>query len=92
MKWLRLHEPRRRWRRHITRNGHDGASRYPLIVEAVSRLKVTCGGLLDSSAMAEGKRDGSVELAASKKLRPLTRPAQSASTPGAKSKRLRTRI
>jgi len=37
--------------RLLTRNGHDWASRYPLIVEAVDRLKVrSC--LIDGEAVA----------------------------------------
>jgi len=37
--------------RLLTRNGHDWSSRYPLIVEAVDRLKVR-SGLIDGEAVA----------------------------------------
>src|SRR5215472_3325679 len=37
--------------RLLTRNGHDWAARYPLILEAVNRLKV-CSCLIDGEAVA----------------------------------------
>src|SRR5215472_7904565 len=37
--------------RLLTRNGHDWSPRYPLIVEAVDRLKV-CSCLIDGEAVA----------------------------------------
>src|SRR5215471_135423 len=46
----------------LTRNGHDWAARYPLIVEAVNRLKVcscrrrySCGTMLGTSALSPGQ-------------------------------------
>ena len=48
--------------RLLTRNGHDWAARYPLIVEAVNRLKVcscrrrySCGTKLGTSALSPGQ-------------------------------------
>jgi hypothetical protein len=51
--------------RLLTRNGHDWAARYPLIVEAVDRLKVrscrrrySCRTMLGTSALSPGQGEG----------------------------------